>query len=279
MQVMPNLPPLQNPYEASTILDTPHFSSAKRDSYGGIGRLSYFGLTLLVAITYQALAGAIRFYVQVEYVAFTVLPILVIYAGALMYLSPRETSTWALVLGGVLEFLFLIKHFSGCLMPYLPGGLCGSQETDTLAVVVLSILLCLRSRDHFDIFRNCFTDLRHATNCSSFAWFSRTRIDRMNAFGLALGALFFAASLTPSLLPRPVAIQGLLSGLALSAGYGLGVAVVLLWKYLQLPTASDLVQKIKVRLALAVGVVFALASLWKAAQWQNLIRGSWAWRT
>lgn len=144
MQVMPNLPPLQNPYEASTILDTPHFSSAKRDSYGGIGRLSYFGLTLLVAITYQALAGAIRFYVQVEYVAFTVLPILVIYAGALMYLVAMRNinlgfSAWWCF--GIFVPLLNILVAARCLI--CPEGYADHKKLDTPAVVVLSILLCL----------------------------------------------------------------------------------------------------------------------------------------
>lgn len=41
--------------------------------------------------------------------------------------------------------------------------------------------------------------------------------------GLLLATLFFAASLTPSLLPRTVVMQGVLSGVCLAAGYGLGV--------------------------------------------------------
>jgi uncharacterized membrane protein len=100
----------------------------------------------------------------------------------------------------------------------------------------------------------------------------RGQIDGLNAFGLALGALFFAASLTPSLLPRPVAIQGLLSGVALAAGYGLGVTCVRLWTYLQLPVAPDRLRRIFIRIALAIGAVCIVASLWRAAQWQNSIR-------
>lgn len=100
----------------------------------------------------------------------------------------------------------------------------------------------------------------------------KSQIDGLNAFGLALGSLFCAASLTPSLLPRPVAIQGLLSGIALAAGYGLGVASVRLWKYLQFPTVSSRVQRTAIRIALAIGGVLIIASLWRAAQWQNSIR-------
>nr|MCE2739783.1 hypothetical protein [Rhodobacter sp.] len=49
------------------------------------------------------------------------------------------------------------------------------------------------------------------------------------ALGLILGTLFFAASLTPSLVPRHPAVQGVLSGFCLAAGYGLGVALRALW--------------------------------------------------
>lgn len=56
--------------------------------------------------------------------------------------------------------------------------------------------------------------------------------------GLALGTAFFAISLTPSLLPRPFAVQGLLSGLCFTAGYGAGTGLVSLGRHFQLPAAS-----------------------------------------
>ena len=49
--------------------------------------------------------------------------------------------------------------------------------------------------------------------------------------GLVVATLFFAASLSPSLLPRHFAVQGLLSGLAIAVGYGMGVALSWLWNY------------------------------------------------
>ena len=54
-------------------------------------------------------------------------------------------------------------------------------------------------------------------------------------FGLAVAAVFFAASLTPSLLPRTYATQGVLSGLAVAVGYSIGVLAVVLWWYLEFP--------------------------------------------
>ena len=39
--------------------------------------------------------------------------------------------------------------------------------------------------------------------------------------GVAIGLLFFVMSLTPSLLPRPWQLQGLVSGIATAGGYAL----------------------------------------------------------
>lgn len=47
--------------------------------------------------------------------------------------------------------------------------------------------------------------------------------------GLVFATLFFAASVTPSLLPRNFFVQGLLSGFAIAVGYGVGIACVWLW--------------------------------------------------
>jgi len=43
--------------------------------------------------------------------------------------------------------------------------------------------------------------------------------------GVVIGLVFLAFSLTPSLLPRPQASQGVISGLSFAIGYGLGVAL------------------------------------------------------
>ncbi|MBX3746550.1 MAG: alpha/beta-hydrolase family protein [Verrucomicrobiae bacterium] len=90
--------------------------------------------------------------------------------------------------------------------------------------------------------------------------------------GMVAGAVFFAFSLTPSLLPRSYAVQGLLSGLSFAAGYGVGVAGVLLWRYLQLPRARTRVRRVLRTIAAAATALLCLASLWHAAHWQNSIR-------
>jgi uncharacterized membrane protein len=90
--------------------------------------------------------------------------------------------------------------------------------------------------------------------------------------GLCLGTLFFAASLTPSLIPRSFLIQGVLSGLCFAIGYGLGVAWRWLWGFLELPEPRQrLLHATKLGAAAICAAIGALF-LWRAAGWQNSIR-------
>lgn len=90
--------------------------------------------------------------------------------------------------------------------------------------------------------------------------------------GIVLGLLFFAASLTPSLLPRGPLVQGALSGASFAAGYAVGVFIRWLWAYMQLPEP----QQTRARALRIAGGVLALPAvaltLWKAAEWQNSVR-------
>ncbi len=90
--------------------------------------------------------------------------------------------------------------------------------------------------------------------------------------GLLLGTLFFAASLTPSLLPRTVLTQGVLSGCSLAGGYGIGVFDSWLWTYMELMEPDGRFLRVA-KLAAATGcAIVAIISLWHAAGWQNSIR-------
>jgi uncharacterized membrane protein len=90
--------------------------------------------------------------------------------------------------------------------------------------------------------------------------------------GLVVATLLFAASLTPSLLPRHFAVQGLLSGFALAVGYGVGVLSVRLWGYLELRKPSAQVERVSKQLT-TMGVALVVAGfLWRATVWQNSIR-------
>ena len=93
-----------------------------------------------------------------------------------------------------------------------------------------------------------------------------------SGLGVFLGALFFAASLTPSLIPRPAPIQGVLGGVAFAAGYGIGVAVLWLWQYLELPLAENRLRRAATWAAALVALAIVVPSSWHAAEWQNSVR-------
>jgi uncharacterized membrane protein len=87
-----------------------------------------------------------------------------------------------------------------------------------------------------------------------------------------VGAVFFAASVTPSLLPRTYYVQGILSGFAMAVGYSLGVASVVLYQYLELRNPSDrLARTSKVIASIAVTIII-VTFLRHMTFWQNSIR-------
>ncbi|MET4045671.1 alpha/beta-hydrolase family protein [Bradyrhizobium sp. RT6a] len=96
----------------------------------------------------------------------------------------------------------------------------------------------------------------------------------LSGVGLALGALFFAAALTPTLVPRSYLIQGVLAGTCFAIGYELGVLWRWLWRYLELPEPSPRIRS-AANVAVAVGCfVTVILFLWRAAEWQNSIRSA-----
>jgi uncharacterized membrane protein len=101
---------------------------------------------------------------------------------------------------------------------------------------------------------------------------SPTMTRRFVFLGLVIAAIFFAASLTPSLLPRHYAVQGALSGFAMAAGYAIGWTIIFVWHYLELPMLNAKV----LRGSRIIAALFALAVLCVmlpfATYWQNSIR-------
>ncbi len=90
--------------------------------------------------------------------------------------------------------------------------------------------------------------------------------------GTLLGTLFFAASLTPSLIPRTPVMQGILAGASMAAGYALGVFLRWIWRYLGLRLPSGHTrERIVTALWIACALIFVVA-LWRAPQWQNMVR-------
>jgi uncharacterized membrane protein len=90
--------------------------------------------------------------------------------------------------------------------------------------------------------------------------------------GLVVGWIFLNLSMTPSLLPRGPLLQGILSGIATAFGYGIGVGLLAIWRYLELPEPPKhrrpLVRRI-VFAALAVATIWYMAHL---VDWQNNLR-------
>ncbi|HQX52083.1 MAG TPA: alpha/beta-hydrolase family protein [Planctomycetaceae bacterium] len=102
-------------------------------------------------------------------------------------------------------------------------------------------------------------------------WWSRY----WNSFsfvGLVFAALFFAASVTPSLLPRTIVAQGLLSGFALAVGYGIGILTVWLWQFLELPHPGQRLEIFSKRISAAGTAVVFVGFLRQMTFWQNSIR-------
>jgi uncharacterized membrane protein len=89
--------------------------------------------------------------------------------------------------------------------------------------------------------------------------------------GLLVGTLFFAASLTPMLVPRAFFMQGALSGLSFAAGYGIGFFARWLWQFMELPEPKARMWTVKL-VAAVICAAIAAVFLWKASAWQNSIR-------
>jgi len=100
----------------------------------------------------------------------------------------------------------------------------------------------------------------------------RVLLDALSSPGVLVGTLFFAFSLTPSLLPRSALMQGIVSGLSFAAGYGLAVLGDSIWHYLELPEWKGRALRIAHGVAWAVCLITAAVFLWKASDWQNSIR-------
>jgi uncharacterized membrane protein len=98
------------------------------------------------------------------------------------------------------------------------------------------------------------------------------RLAPLSPAGLLAGTVLVACSLTPSLIPRPPAYQGVVSGLSLTLGYALGTGGEWLWSYLELPRLGHPHRRMVTRTAILLAVVVALVFLWEASQWQNSVR-------
>lgn len=89
---------------------------------------------------------------------------------------------------------------------------------------------------------------------------------------MLLGLLFFAASLTPSLIPRGPEVQGILGGLVTALGYLIGQIVGLLWRAAEMPRLSGR-PALGLTWIVAIAIVaFFLWVLGSSLTWQNDLR-------
>jgi uncharacterized membrane protein len=89
---------------------------------------------------------------------------------------------------------------------------------------------------------------------------------------LLLGLLFFAASLTPSLIPRGPEVQGVLGGLVMALGYLTAQVVALLWRAADMPRLSGQPAAVLTWLVSVVIFTFFLWVLGSSLAWQNDLR-------
>jgi uncharacterized membrane protein len=99
-----------------------------------------------------------------------------------------------------------------------------------------------------------------------------TRLAGLAILPLLLGLLFFAASLTPSLIPRPWLFQGVLAGLVTAIGYMIGQLALSAWRAVELPRLSGRAA----RIAHGVVAVPVLALLISCRCGRRMCSG-WSW--
>ncbi|MGB8019841.1 MAG: alpha/beta-hydrolase N-terminal domain-containing protein, partial [Candidatus Nanopelagicales bacterium] len=90
--------------------------------------------------------------------------------------------------------------------------------------------------------------------------------------GMLLGALFVFASLTPSLIPRAAPAQAALSGACFAIGYGLGVLLRWLWRYLEVPVPRFARHSRRGQLVLLLCAVIVVLGLWWGQDWDGVLR-------
>lgn len=95
---------------------------------------------------------------------------------------------------------------------------------------------------------------------------------RLKLMPLLLGFLLFAASLTPSLIPRDWLVQGILGGLVAGAGYLIGSFFVGLWRVLMLPEPEGRIAQVLWTLVTVLVFAVVVLCMVKAGAWQNGIR-------
>ncbi len=97
-------------------------------------------------------------------------------------------------------------------------------------------------------------------------------VKRPSFVGIATGIALMALSFTPSLIPRDWTIQAVIAGLTFVGGYGIGVGLNALWRYLGLPIIPHKHQRTATLAALAASSLILMYCLFRTLEWQNEVR-------
>lgn len=97
-------------------------------------------------------------------------------------------------------------------------------------------------------------------------------INSFNYLGLVLAGLFFCLSMLPSLLPRPWLYQGLISGLSVAVGYGIGVFISFVVRWLVQREIPSRYKKIAWKVLVIAIIPISLLYLYLGSVWQNQVR-------
>jgi uncharacterized membrane protein len=89
---------------------------------------------------------------------------------------------------------------------------------------------------------------------------------------LSVGLVFFAAALTPSLIPREWLLEGVLAGLVAGIGYMVGRLSLTVWRLMELPLPRGRLATAGDAIVLLPAASLALWNLLRAADWQNSVR-------
>ena len=97
-------------------------------------------------------------------------------------------------------------------------------------------------------------------------------VDKPNYLGVLVGFFFYFLSFTPSLLPRPELYMGLIAGISFAIGYGIGVFISYLMRWLRVPEVPRAVKLRLKRIVLVVVLLLIPTFSIAASDWQNEVR-------
>jgi len=92
-----------------------------------------------------------------------------------------------------------------------------------------------------------------------------------SAVGLIVGLGLACISLTPSMLPRTVLVQGVLTGLVFALGYGIGATLHEIWKYMGLKGLTGKTARFVTWFFACAQILMVIYTLGKMTTWQNSI--------